>query len=588
LFELLKTFWYLLPVRRRLQLIMLLAFMVIAACFEILTIGAVLPFLTAMTDPELVLRYPIVTSIFNSLAIEEANDVLLVFTIVFCVMVAISSIVRLVLLFVSARISFMMGAEIGIDIYKKTLYQSYEEHTKRNTSDIITVLSVKVQMIIVNVISAILALLTSFIIALAILLFLITINPLVALTVISFFGSVYILVAIVSKKKIQLGGERISVESAKAVKALQEGLGGVRDVILDAAQPFYVNMYRQSEIGLRTAQYENQVVRESPRFLLEGFAMIGIALFAYSVSADEGGVSSALPLLGAIALGSQRLLPLLQNGFNSFTKLRGAKETVRDIVEFMSQKMPLHPGDNSNEDLTFTREIRLENVFFGYGDIGSKVLQGVNLAIPKASKVGIIGPTGGGKSTLVDVLLGLLDPAKGLLTVDGRSITVDNVGQWHKKIAHVPQSIYLSDQTILENIAFGVPLEKIDIERATLAASQACLSETIDGLPNKYMSEIGERGLQLSGGQRQRLGIARALYNEVDLLVLDEATSSLDANTEIDIMKALESLGKKMTIVMIAHRLTTLKNTDFIIKVSNGEVSYTDYSKLIKNNKHMH
>lgn len=580
LYQEIKKLWLHISIRRKRHLKLLILFMILTAFFEIVSIGAVLPFLAAMTDPSLILDYEVVKNILYSINVKTESDFLFVFTMAFCCAALLAAIMRLILLYVTSKLSYMIGAEMGINIYNKTLYQPYLVHAKRNSSDVISVISVKVQMIIVNVLAAILTMITTAILAITIIVFLISMSPLVAFLVILFFGAIYSMLTSFTRKKIIEGGQIISDESTKIVKVLQEGLGGIRDIILDGTQKFYSGLYSRSEIRLRKAQIKNQVIRESPRFLMEGIAMIGIAILAYSMSA-ENGVSKALPLLGAVAIGSQRLLPLLQNGYNGLIKLRGSLAAIEDVLKFLEQeeRVIAKLSDNSQK-LPFKDYIDLKNISFRYLEDGPDILNGTELRIPKGSRFGFIGKTGSGKSTLIDIIMGLLEPGSGYIKVDGTELDSNNIKLWQNNIGHVPQAIYLSDESIAENIAFGMAKENIDMNRVKEAAGKAQISETIDAMPQKYDTKIGERGVRLSGGQRQRIGIARALYKKVDLIVLDEATSALDSKTEKEIMEIFQSLDTNVTLIMIAHRISTLKNCNKIIEVDQGNLKEVEYSKL--------
>jgi len=555
--------------------------MIFTAFFEILSISAVLPFLAAITDPSIVLEYEIVKNILNFFNIKTESDFLFIFTLSFCIAAILAAVMRLILLYFSSKLSFMIGAEMGIEIYNKTLYQPYQVHAKRNSSDVISVISVKVQMIIVNVLAALLTMITSIILALTIISFLILMNPLIAMSVILFFGALYALLSYLTRKEINRGGQIIADESTKIVKTLQEGLGGIRDIILDGTQNFYLNLYSQSEINLRKAQIKNQVVRESPRFVMEAIAMVGIAILAYLITGDDG-VSKALPLLGAVAIGSQRLLPLIQNGYNALIKLRGSLAAIQDIVRFLSQEKLDYLVDINNKDkLEFVRNIELKEIEFSYTESGLKVFKGINLEISKGNKIGFIGKTGSGKSTLIDIIMGLLEPIQGSIFIDKTKINKKNLKSWQNNIAHVPQHIYLSDESITNNIAFGLSKEDIDISKVKEVAEQAKIAETIEKMPKKYDTKIGERGIRLSGGQRQRIGIARALYKGADLIVLDEATSALDNTTEKEIMDIFNNLGKDITVLIIAHRVTTLTDCDKIYEIKDGSINEVKFSSLV-------
>lgn len=301
--------------------------------------------------------------------------------------------------------------------------------------------------------------------------------------------------------------------------------------------------------------------------------MVMIAALAYKMAQREGGVSAALPVLGALALGAQRLLPVLQQGYNSVATIFGAEASLRDGLDLLAQPMPEHAGAGTFPPLPFERSIQLDDVGFRYAAGGSSVLRHVYLEIPKGKRVGFVGSTGAGKSTLLDILMSLLMPSEGALLVDGQVVGVHNYRNWQAHIAHVPQSIFLSDSSVEENIAFGVVRKEIDQGRVREAAKRAKIDEIIEGWANKYQTRVGERGVRLSGGQRQRIGIARALYKQADVIIFDEATSALDNATEHAVMQAIDSLSSDLTILIVAHRLTTLQSCDFIVELDKGCVS---------------
>jgi ATP-binding cassette subfamily B protein len=312
--------------------------------------------------------------------------------------------------------------------------------------------------------------------------------------------------------------------------------------------------------------------------------MLLIIALAYSLAQQDDGIAKAIPILGALALGAQRMLPVLQQAFSAWSSIQSGQASLSDTLELLEQPLPSHADQGSIRPLTFTRSISLQQLWFRYAPQSSYVLQDVSFAIAKGSRVGFMGTTGSGKSTLLDIVMGLLQPTDGTLVVDDCVITSVNNRSWQTHIAHVPQAIFLADTTIEENIAFGVPKNQIDHKRVCQAAKQAQIAETIELWPERYQTFVGERGIRLSGGQRQRIGIARALYKQADIIIFDEATSALDSDTEQAVMHAIESLGQDLTLLIIAHRLTTLKSCSQIIELEDGEIkrigSYQDIIKV--------
>lgn len=540
---------------------------------EMISIGAVVPFLGALINPEQVLNHPMAQPILVFLGVSHAQDLLLPLTLIFCVAAVAAGLLRLALLFATTQFCFLVGADISIDVYRRTLYQPYSVHIGRNSSEIINGITGKVAMLIGSVLMPMLTLISSIILLIGVSWMLLLIDPVIAIVAGSVFGTLYLVTALISRHKLRENSECIARESTRVVKSLQEGLGGIRDVLIDGTQEIFCAIYRSADLPLRRAQARNTFMGASPRFIMEMLGMVMIAVLAYKMAQREGGVSTALPVLGALALGAQRLLPVLQHGYNALATIFGAEASLRDGLELLAQPMPEHPDEYHFQPLPFERSIQLDDVGFHYEAGGAWVMRHVQLEIPKGKRVGFVGSTGAGKSTLLDILMCLLMPSEGTMLVDGQAVGIQNYRSWQAHIAHVPQTIYLSDSSIEENIAFGSPRRKIDPVRVRQAAKQAQIDKVIESWPEKYQTKVGERGVRLSGGQRQRIGIARALYKRADVIIFDEATGALDTETERAVMQAIDALSPDLTIVMVAHRLTTLKKCDFIIELDKGRIS---------------
>jgi len=573
----LKQLWKHLSKHRRKQFWLLLILMIIASITEIISVGAVLPFLGVLTAPDQIYQHQLMQPVNNILDITSADQLLLPLTILFILAAILAGAIRLILLYVTTRISFATGADLSIDIYRRTLYQEYAVHVSRNSSEVINGIITKTSTVIGGVISPTLSLISSVIIIIAIIGTLFAIDIVVALIASLGFGALYFLVISFTKKKLQENSQIIADQSTQMIKSLQEGLGGIRDVLIDGSQQFYCNLYRNADLPLRRASGNNQFISGSPRYAMEAVGMTLIAGIAYTMSLREGGLTTVIPILGALALGAQRLLPVLQQAYDSYSRLKGNHASFQDVLNLLNQPLPQYAVQNDIKLLTpiiFENEICLNNLSFQYTANTPWILKNINLKLTKGMSIGFIGVTGSGKSTLLDIIMGLLPPTSGELTIDGTTITEENRRSWQAHIAHVPQNIYLSDSTIEENIAFGIPKEIIDHQQVKKAAKQAQISELIDSWKNGYKTFVGERGIRLSGGQRQRIGIARALYKQANVLIFDEATSALDNETEQSVMEAIEGLGENLTILIIAHRLTTLKNCDQIVKISNESIEF--------------
>ena len=557
--------------RRRFQTGLLLGLMLITALAEVLSIGAVLPFLGILTSPEVVFKQPMLAPLIQVLGIQTPAQLLLPLTLAFILAAILSGLMRIILIWAQYRLSSAIGTDLGLNVYRRTLFQPYAVHVARNSSDLIAAISSKISSVINQSLMSALLLTSSFFLMFMILGVLLLIDPLIAVTAFVGFGLVYIFVIALTKKRLLRDSKRISQQSNRVVKALQEGLGGIRDVLIDGTQNTYCDIYRTADQSLRRAQANVNIVGGSPRFMIEALGMVLIAVLAYVMAQRSAGIAGAIPVLGALALGAQRLLPVLQQAYASFSGIRGNKTNLEDVIDLLDQPMPSE-GTGLVEPIVFEQAIQLNNLSFQYAKQSPMVLKNVDVTISKGSRVGFIGSTGSGKSTLIDVVMSLLKPTQGSLDIDGQAITTSNHRAWHAHLSHVPQSIFLADSSIAENIAFGVPKALIDMQRVQLAAQQAQIAQTIEGWQDAYDTFVGERGVRLSGGQRQRIGIARALYKQANVIIFDEATSALDNETEREVMQAIDSLGSELTVIIVAHRLSTLKHCTHIIELKHGEV----------------
>jgi len=567
--QLVKRLWKHIGSRRRGQFLLLLILMTISSFFEILSIGAVLPFLGALTAPNRIFQHPAAQIFIQALGIISPNQLLFPLTVMFCLAAVIASALRITLLWVSIRLTFAVGTELSSEIYRRTLYQPYSTHIKRNSSEVVNGISTKVGEVIFYILMPTLNLISASVMLIAILMALIFIIPGITLAAFTGFGLIYALIIRVARNRLKIYSQRIAGESTNVIKSLQEGLGGIRDILIDGSQEVFCNNYRRADHTLRQAQGSNQFISYSPRFGMEAIAMILIATLAYMLSQQSGGVSTAIPMLAAIALGLQRLLPASQQAYGAWSTIHGAQASLQDALGLLDQPLPDYIEHAVVAPISFKKQISLHQVSFRYGPQTSWVLKDIDLNIVKGSRTGFIGTTGSGKSSLLDIIMGLLQPTTGKLEIDGQVITPENYRSWQMHIAHVPQAIYLVDASIEENIAFGIPQDQIDHERVSQAARQAQIADFIESLPQKYQASVGERGVQLSGGQRQRIGIARALYKQVDVIIFDESTSALDDDTELAVMKAIEALSHDLTVLIIAHRLSTLVNCTQIVELNN-------------------
>jgi ATP-binding cassette subfamily B protein len=495
----------------------------------------------------------------------------------------LSGLMRIGLLWVQTRVSHAIGADLGYDIYQFILGQSYEEHMSRNSSEVISLVSTKVNLVVAQTIKPVLIIMSSFFLLVAMSAFLIYLNPFVALSVLFGFIVIYFFIVFTTRSKVLKNGKIINTKSNTIIKFVQEGLGGIRNVILDDLYHLYKNSFHREDVMLRRAIANNQILSQSPRYAVESLGMILIALIAYNMSGNDGNLSKIIPVLGAFAVGAQRILPLLQQSYSSWSSVYGSQAVLQEVMSLVKKPLKKNKVRSDTKSLTFNKIIKLNNLCFSYRKSDKQVLNNINIEIPKGSRVGFIGQTGGGKSTLLDIIMCLLKPVEGVITIDGVEVNSDNYNEWQAHIAHIPQNIFLIDDTITRNIAFGILDDQIDHARVALSAKQAGISNTIESLDFKYETIVGERGTRLSGGQRQRIGIARALYKQADVIILDEATSALDEKTENLVMNEIYKINKNITIIMVSHRISTMKNCDLIYELDQGQVNWSGlYADLDK------
>jgi ATP-binding cassette subfamily B protein len=357
------------------------------------------------------------------------------------------------------------------------------------------------------------------------------------------------------------------------MKTLKESLISIRDVILDGTYSFYLNSYKISDQKMKDALGSSQFIGLSPRYFIESFSIILIAIFSYIYLTKQGNIAIMLPLLGSFLLAFQRLLPAAQQIYNNWTAFLGNKVMMEEVIETLLLKNSEYGHIQDSELMKFDSSIKMEHVSFKYNENEKVILNSIDLSIKKGEKIAIIGGTGNGKSTLIDIIMGLLEPTEGFVSVDCIPVTAENMRSWQLNIAHVPQTINLIDASISENIAFGFKTGEIDQKRVELISSLIFLEEFIDKKANSYNQSVGEMGVWLSGGQRQRIGIARALYKNPNVLILDEATSALDNTTESKIINSLFKYNKDMTIIFVTHRLSILAMCDKVFEIKNGSIS---------------
>jgi ATP-binding cassette subfamily B protein len=568
---LLRRLWGHLPTKRRLQLGAVFVSMLASGLAEIVSLAAAVPFLTVLADPGRLWANPWARGLAEARGLTEPGQLVLPATLLFSAAAIAAGVIRLVNLWLSGRVAAGTGSDLSQEAYRRTLHQPYAVHVARNSATITTAMLSHVDGLINGVLTPLLTIASNIAVMIAITIGLVAVDPWVALLAIVAFGGAYLGISLALKAWLVANGRAQAAAAQARVKNVQEGLGAIRDVLLDQSQAYYLDSYRHADWAMRQLQARAALIGSFPMYALHAVGMAAVALLAYVLVSRQGGIAAALPVLGALALGVQRLIPSLQQCYASFAQIQSSVAGLHIVLDLLDQPAPSADSPRAVA-AAFTESIALDRCSFRYQPELPLVLRDVSLAIRRGERVALVGPTGSGKSTLADILMGLLEPTSGRLLIDGREVKPE---AWQANIAHVPQSIFLADTSIAENIALGIPAAQVDRGRLEAAARLAQIAEFVEALPTGFARGGGVWGVRLWGGQRQRIGIARALYKQAPVLVFDEATSALDDATEKALMDTLAGLSRDLTIIMIAHRLSTTAYCDRVITVSGGSLSET-------------
>lgn len=565
----LKTLWSLMSKKLKLRFVQLLSLVALGGFAEVASLGAIIPFLAILINPTEANDIALVSWAIKFFNLDVLNGNYGQLMIIFSIIIVIANTIRYLLIYMTFKFNYGLGHEIGIAIYRKALYEPYSVHIARNKSEVIGGFN-KLELFIWMVLTSLNAV-SALLLAIFITLTLVIISPLLTSLILFGLGVIYTLFYLLSKKKLLKNSNTISLSTNKRIQSVNEGLGSIRDIILGNKQESFLRSFIKFDKGLRSAQLSNEVIGPAPRHLIEVSCILFIVFFAYYSINDQENASTIIPSIGVLVVGLQRLIPLGQQIYYGWTKYHGEKEAFYDVIGLVSENKINKEIDSKK--IEFERQIEFKNVSFKYRENASFVLKDLSFTIQKGSRIGIVGGTGSGKSTLVDLLVGLLAPSHGKILIDDVLLESQNEKSWRRKIAYVSQEVYLLDDTFLVNVAFGEKEKSINFNRAKWACEQAQISDFIENTQNSYHTIIGENGVSLSGGQVQRIAIARALYKKSSILVFDEATSSLDYKTEQSVVSSIGQLDSEITTITIAHRLTTVENCDWVYEIKNGLIS---------------
>jgi len=584
--------WALLDARERRNAWIVLGVIIIGALASAVMVGSVMPFLAVLADPSRIETTPVLAWAYEALGFTSVYGFLVGLGVASFVVIVLSSLIQIAKTWAVARFAMMRIHSISYRLLASYLAQPYAFFLNRHSGEMGPRVLTESEQVVLRFLRHAAEFVASSFTTLAIVGLLLWVEPVVAVVSFAVLGGSYVLFFRLKRRSLKgLGQMRVDANRQR-FRLANEALTGIKDIKLLGRERAYLDRYKVPSVRMAQAQARIVVLSQVPQFALQAVALGGVLLLCVLLIDPEGVASGTalgglLPVLGVFAFAGQRLMPELSKLYQSLAEMQAGSAAVETVHEdLVTRKSAGQIPKTAPAALGLKTALHLDDISFSYPNAEQAGLRGVTLSIKAGEKIGIVGSTGAGKTTLADVILGLLEPTQGRLVVDQTEITSDNIGAWMQSVGYVPQDIFLTDAPVAENIALGVAPEAIDQEHVREAARIARIDQFImEDLPEGYQTHIGERGVRLSGGQRQRIGIARALYHDADLIVFDEATSALDNLTEQEVMDAIDALPGDKTVLMIAHRLSTVKRCDRIIVLDRGVVVGCDtWNALIEEN----
>ncbi len=571
IFATIKRLLALLPPRQRVHAYWLLPAMVLMAVMETIGVATIMPFLAVVASPQEALKNPYMSAVYQALKFESTNQFLFFLGALSLVVLIFSNGFAVFVTYLLTRFALRQNHLWQSQLMSAYLARPYTAFLGSNTATLGKNILVEVSEVVNKVLTPVLQLMARLAAALSVLALLIVVDPMLALTVSLALGSAYALIFLIVRRTLRrLGEDRLSVDAVR-FGSISEAFGGVKDLKIAGRERTFLDRFSGASRRYSDLTVLQRVINVVPKYGLEVIAFGGIILIVLQLLASGKSTATVLPLVGLYAFASYRLMPAVQQMFEAVAQLRFSLPSL-DVLE---RDLATMEGSTTTFDRPEPRGlaqgIELKGVSFSYPG-SPPSLEGISLRVPKNTSAAFVGSTGSGKTTIVDVMLGLLPPTSGEVLVDGEPLAPSFVRSWQASVGYVPQQVFLSNGTVADNIAFGVPSGDLDIGAMERAAKVAQLHDFISGLPAGYQTPVGERGLRLSGGQRQRLGIARALYHDPPVVVFDEATSALDNVTEYAVLEALQTLAGQRTVIIVAHRLSTVRACDVIYLVEGGHV----------------
>ena len=571
---------------------LLIVFPVIGmAILEAMGVASVMPFLAVIANPEILQTNLMLNEIYthlNKFGVRDPNDFLILLGIGIIMLMIISAFFRAITTYVVNNFIEMLRHTVGTRLLETYLQQSYDFFLNRHSGDMSKTILSEADQFVSNVVRPAFNMIANSFVVIAVTTLLIFVNPWLALSAAGLIGGIYTFVFLGLRYKLSDMSAKLVASNKERFTSATEALGAIKEIKILGCEKTYLNRFVQpSELFAKTIA-SHQTISQIPRYVVEAFAFSGLIatvliLMITSEGKGKNVLEYILPIAGLFAYSAYRLQPALQSVYSGFVGMRYSKDIINNLYSEMNARLSLEKATQKTiKPLKALYSIEIQGLSYTYPLATRPALKNLNFSIPVGSLIGIVGSSGAGKTTLIDLILGLLSPSQGCITVDGTPVIGEQVRSWQQSLGYVPQEIFLTDGSIAENIALGVPKELIDLVQVERCAKMANIhSMVIEDMPDMYETSVGERGIRLSGGQRQRIGIARALYRNPEVLVLDEATSALDVSTERSVMDAINELAQSKTILIITHRLSTVKNCDQIYMIEQGEIRFSgSYTKL--------
>lgn len=584
----LKKILFLLSLDDQKKLYGLVIAVIAMSLFDMVGVASIFPFLNVISNPQVIQTSPKLRWLYDMGGFNSKNNFLIALGVISFFILVTSNVFRAVTTKALIRFTWMKHYNISKRLLAQYLYEPYVFFLNRNSSELTAYLMSEVARVVSGVLIPCVQLFARFLLIILIFGLLFLVDPLVVILILGVMGGGYAMIYIFFRKRLSRTGEELQKYSKSMYKTLNEAFGGIKDIKLLGKELIFIEQYADPAKKVINCYCSQFLIAQLPRYAFEAMAFGGILIIMMYIVVVKKDYQQVIPMVGLYALAAYRLMPALQQIFQEITLMRfnrAALDTVyRDFVECTYKNPPpIEPG----HALSFSQSIEFRRLTFQYPKAQKAVIEDFNLLIKAKTTIGLVGGTGAGKTTVVDILLGLLRPQQGEIVVDDIKLDSNNLSRWQKNIGYVPQFIYLRDDTVTRNIAFGIPDDEIDPKTVERAAQLANIHDfIIKELPHGYETEVGERGIRLSGGQRQRIGIARAVYHNPSLLVFDEATSALDGITEEVILEAIHNLAHQKTIIIIAHRLSTVKECDVIYLLEQGRIiGQGTYQELLMNNQ---